>query len=280
MNAATSSNAPKPSASSQTLSKSLIIIALLIGLLGIGWLLIDRATCGQPFNAKAPIRILFIGNSYTFTNDLPGMFARLACAGGHRVEIDVAAEGGWTLATHAASPETLDKLKQSKWDFAILQEQSEIPASESARQQSMYPAVRELVRQIKSLNAAPILFLTWGHRSGWPEGGYQTFEAMQAQLTVGYMEIANELQIPVAPIGEVWRRSRSQSPSLDLWQDDGSHPKTQGTYLAACVFYATVFRQSPVGLNDNEGLNSENARTLQVLAADTVLLKPERWNLH
>jgi hypothetical protein len=257
----------------------IIVIALAISLLGAGlWVLVTRASHEGP-PAAAPVRILFIGNSYTAVNDLPGMFSQLSGAGGHANETAVAEHGGWTLATHLAASRTQERLKRQKWDFVVLQEQSLIPASERARTQGMYPAVRGLVRQMENLGAKPILFLTWGRRDGWPDGEFQTYEAMQAQLTEGYMAIANELQVPVAPVGEAWQRARSSALPFDLWQADGSHPSVQGTYLAACVFYAVIFRQSPEGLTFYAGLSPETAQSLQNLAATIVLAEPKRWNL-
>jgi hypothetical protein len=257
----------------------LMVVALAISLFGAGlWVLLHRMSRGGT-TTEAPVRILFIGNSYTSVNDLPNMFSQLAGAGGHANETAIAAGGGWTLATHLAAPQTQDKLKQHKWDFVVLQEQSLIPASELARTQGMYPAVRGLVRQLETLGAKPVLFLTWGRRDGWPDGGYQTYDAMQAQLTEGYAAIANELQVPFAPVGEAWQQARSRALPFDLWQADGSHPSVQGTYLAACVFYAVIFRQSPEGLTFNAGLSQETARSLQNLAASTVLAEPKRWIL-
>jgi hypothetical protein len=223
--------------------------------------------------------VLFVGNSYTFVNDLPGTVSLLAAAGGHPIDTAMLAEGGWTLAQHLSAPETGTQLQPGRWNYVILQEQSEIPASVSARLSTMYPAARQLVSRIRASGAVPMLFLTWGHRDGWPQAGFQTFSAMQDQLTAGYLGIAHELQIGVAPVGEAWRQARMTSPSLALWQADGSHPTTQGTYLAACVFYATLFRQSPLGLSFNDGLAPDIVRTLQTLAAHVVLVDSWRWNL-
>jgi hypothetical protein len=269
------------SSSHQSFTAWFFGIVVVICSIGAGfWLLAYRPACTISNNTEAPLHILFIGNSYTYMNDLPGVFSQLACSGGHKVETETVAVGGWTLADHIASPKTGDKLKQRQWDFVILQEQSQLPASESARIQSMYPAVRELASQIEARGARPVLLMTWGHRDGWPEAGYPTYEDMQAQLTEGYLGISNELQIPVAPVGEAWRQARAQSPPLDLWQADGSHPNLQGTYLAASVLYAVIFRQSPEGLTYGKGLSLEAMRNLQSLAASTVLTEPERWNLH
>jgi hypothetical protein len=65
-----------------------------------------------------------------------------------------------------------------------------------------------------------------------------------------------------------------------LWQDDASHPSTAGTYLAACVFYAAVFRQSPDGLEFTAGLPADSAAILQKVAAQEVLAHPGMWGLH
>jgi hypothetical protein len=224
-------------------------------------------------------RILFIGNSYTSVNNLPGTFAKLAKSGGHSVETEMAAPGGWTLSDHAASPDTLTKLTSKKWDYVVLQEQSQIPAIEPFRVQGMYPASRQLVSKILEAEADPVFFLTWAHRDGMPDNGMPDYETMQAQIDFGYLQIAQELNARVAPAGIAWLLAREQNPQRNLWQDDGSHPNITGTYLAACVFYAVIFRQSPVGLKFTAGLPEETARQMQTTAADLVLQNPEQWHL-
>jgi hypothetical protein len=237
--------------------------------------------CSPAKNCSATMcpRILFIGNSYTYVNDLPGVFAKLAGAAGHAVEVETDAEGGWSLSDHVNSPDTLNKINSSKWSFVVLQEQSEIPAVEQSRVHELYPAARSLVQQIEQSGARPIFFLTWAHRDGLPAAGLNSFEAMQFQIDQGYLGIAEELNTPVAPVGVAWTTVRGAYPALNLWQDDGSHPTETGTYLAACVFYAVIFRQSPAGLSYTAGLPKETATALQTIAADTVLNDPQQWNL-
>ena len=226
--------------------------------------------CKQINHTEAPLRILFIGNSYTYVNDLPGMFSKLACAGGHKVETTMVANGGWTLAQHASSSDTLNVLNQRKWDWVILQEQSEIPAVEYQRNGSMYPAIRQMVTRIKANGSQPLLFLTWGHRDGLPEAGYPTYNDMQAQLDLGYLRIAQELKINFVPVGYAWGLARIRPHPIDLWQGDGSHPNEAGTYLAACVFYAQIFQQNPQGLAYWADLPQDTVQTLQSLAWSAV----------
>jgi hypothetical protein len=170
-------------------------------------------------------------------------------------------------------------LKSSKWDFVVLQEQSQIPSIEQYRVESMYPAARLLIRQIKAAGATPIFFVTWAHRDGWPKNGLNGYESMQLQIDHGYLVIAQELSVPVAPVGYAWLMARRYNPQLDLWQRDGSHPNEQGTYLTACVFYATLFRESPEGLTYLAHLPKEVARGLQTIASNTVLKNLKQWNL-
>jgi hypothetical protein len=184
-----------------------------------------------------------------------------------------------TLADHANSSETLEKISASKWDFVALQEQSQIPAVDQSRDSQMYPAARFLVNQIIEAGGVPILFLTWAYRDGWPENGFPDSKSMQFQIDRGYLKIAHELSTAVAPVGYAWLLAAGQNPRLTLWQEDGSHPTLQGTYLAACVFYAAIFLQSPVGLSYRADLPKETALFLQQIAGNTVLNNPADWNL-
>jgi len=260
-------------------TKLLIGFALFIAfiLLVLGYFL--NASCLNVPGMGSCERILFIGNSYTYVNDLPQMFADLAHSGGHKVQTGMVAEGGWTLADHVASSGTINQLKSSKWNYVVLQEQSEIPAVEQSRTTIMYPAARQLVSQIKGLGATPVFFMTWAHQAGLPGNGLPDYQSMQFQIDLGYMGIAQELKVPMAPVGYAWLIAYVQDPRLVLWQEDGSHPSEQGTYLAACVFYATIFRQSPEGLTYLGQLPGGVAKELQTVAASIVLNNPKQWNL-
>jgi len=254
-------------------------IALLVAFILLVMVSYVTATCFSLPGLGSCQRILFIGNSYTYVNDLPRVFTDLARSGGHRVETAMAAQGGWTLADHVASTSTLDLLRSSKWDFVVLQEQSEIPAMEQSRTTSMYPAARLFVGQIEGLGARPMFFITWAHRDGLPDSMLMDYQTMQFSINRGYLGIAEELNVPLAPVGYAWLIAYGQDPQLDLWQQDGSHPTQQGTYLAACVFYAAIFHQSPEGLNYLDQLPINVAKELQTVAANTVLNDPKQWNL-
>ena len=223
-------------------------------------------------------KVLFIGNSYTTTALIPNVFKELAESGGYSVEVGMAADKGGDFVSYAFSPAIRDALQSSKWDFVILQEQTQIPSSPYIRASKMYPAARKLVQQIRSIGATPVFFQTSGNRNGWPEGGLPSYEGMQLEIIKGYSKIAGELNVPVAPVGHAWSVAMDNIPQLNLWLDD-RHPNGQGAYLAACVFYATLFRESPEGAKYKANLSRDLATELQGIAADSVLQNLHEWNL-
>ena len=218
---------------------------------------------------KAPTRVLFIGNSHTFYNDLPEMFAELARSGGYEVEVDMSAQGGWALSDHAASTLTLDKIEQQDWDYVILQERTSFIVDKP--DEHAYPAIRLLYDKISEKDATLILFMTWGPRDSLPDAGFENFDDMQSQIRSGYTDIAAELGITVAPVGIAWQNGITEYPQLNLWHMDGVHPSREGSYLSACVFYALIFQKSPEGLPYTAGLSEEIVQVLQTTAAETVL---------
>ena len=251
----------------------ILLSAVLIALAGCS----HEPTCAS--NPELCTKVLFLGNSYTFVNDLPGMFTELAQSGRHPVETGMLAPGGWTLADHVNDTNTQSELGTGEWDYVVLQEQSIMPAIEESRTYYMYPAARTLVTWIRDSGAEPVFFMTWGHRDGAPDFGVKDYETMQGEIILGYLTIADELGAAVAPAGFTWKQILEEYPEINLWQDDGSHPTESGTYLAACVFYATIFQESPEGLKYTAGIAADTAQTLQSVAASVVLADPSHWNI-
>jgi len=221
--------------------------------------------------------VLFIGNSFTYANNLPGLLVQLADSGGKKITTGMAAPGGYKLFQHASDPATKKVMEGRRWDVVVLQEQSQTPAIDNDKNTLMYPAVRELNDRIKKAGAVPMLYLTWGRKNGDIEFGYSDYNSMQEALTRGYMDIAKELSIEVSPVGVAWQTVHEKRPSLELWAGDGIHPNLAGSYLAACVFYAVIYGKSPEALSFTAGLPADTAVFLQVTASETVLTDPQKW---
>ncbi|MBW3621970.1 MAG: SGNH/GDSL hydrolase family protein [Armatimonadetes bacterium] len=205
-------------------------------------------------------RILFIGNSFTGRNDLPGMIRTLAASADppRTLETESSLLNGMALKTHWDKGEARRKLESADWDYVSLQEQSTLPFKNPAK---MHDYMRKFDAAIKERGARAVLYLTWARRDA-PE--------RQAEITEAYRSIGEEIGALVAPVGIAWERALEEQPDLTLHDPDQSHPNPAGSYLAACVFYATLFGESPEGRwNEVKGLEESRGKRLQQIAWET-----------
>lgn len=211
------------------------------------------------------LKVLFIGNSYTYYNNLPGMISQLVASSDESRQLDtrMIAVGTKTLEWHYGNPETLDAIRQADQDIVVLQEHSMRPVEDRDK---MFEYASKLDGEIKSYGARTVLYLTWA-RKHIPE--------MQEGLTDAYFSLARTLGARVAPVGIAWQKALKTNPALKLHKRDNSHPALPGSYLAACVFYATFFRSSPVGLTGTIVDGSNEILTLQEKEAG--LLQSVAW---
>lgn len=226
--------------------------------------------CTAAITDRGCVRVLFIGNSYTFVNNLPGTFVQIAESMGRGVYADMVAPGGATLADHLKSDETMALIRTGHWTYVVLQEQSLMPVTTLSRNTTMYPAARQLVDVIRKTGAEPVLYQTWGRERGWPEGQIADFATMQDSLTSGYRQLASELGVNVVPVGEAWRIVARERRDIPLWQADGSHPTVQGTLLAAHTFAAVLLRETARARSVTTTVPEYQATVLQRAAARAV----------
>jgi prepilin-type N-terminal cleavage/methylation domain-containing protein len=224
----------------------------------------DQRRLGESPPRSEPIRVLFIGNSYTASHDLPQMVAALAQSAGNRPALEVEAHmvPGATLEDHWNNPDVLAKIRRGGWDFVVLQEQSMRPIIDRP---AMHEYARKLDGEIRQQGAFTVFFLTWA-RAFLPRS--------QEQLTRAYVLAARDRGAEVAPAGVAWQRSLASNPQRVLHEADGSPPNPTGSYLAACVFYAQFCDRSPEGLTGRMVVNGREivnlpdaeARELQRIA--------------
>jgi hypothetical protein len=235
--------------------------------------------CGRKKPKMKPQKILFLGNSFTYYNAMPNLIQQLAAAAQQETLAEAVAPGGWKLQQHASDPTSLDTLVRQKWNYVALQEQSTIPAIRGAREYMMFPAVRSLAQRSTAIGRKPLLFMTWGRERGMSEAGFGDYASMQAAVSTGYLTIAAELDIAIAPVGEAWKTVVNQHSAIQLWDQDGSHPSLAGSFLAACVFYTVLYHRSPKGIAYTAGLEPQTAAILQEVAGITVLNSWATWRL-
>lgn len=232
-------------------------------------------------------RVLFIGNSYTAFNNLAGMVADLALANGDTLIYTTHTPGGAQLIQHASNNTVLNYIAQGNWDYVVLQEQSQKPSFPDWQvQQDVFPYAQALCDSIRSANPCtePVFYMTWGRKNGdamncpnWPP--VCTFDGMQARLRSSYMQMGVDNSATVSPVGAAWKLTRDSGYLPDLYTADESHPSIHGSYLAACVFYATLFETSPQGNSYTSTLSTGDAQFLQDMAHTTVIDSLDTWRI-
>jgi hypothetical protein len=213
--------------------------------------------------ASTPRKLLFIGNSFTARNDLPGLIAQLAEAWGHRLQHDLISAGGASLRQHWNAGRALQALREGSYDHVVLQEQSTLPVKNAAR---MHENVRLFDEAIQAAGAKTVLYMTWARQHA-PQS--------QEAIADAYTGIGRELGATVVPVGVAWQDFLRQHDQPALHDRDQSHPMLAGSYLAACVFLAVLFKESPVGIETElAGLTDKDRALLQKTAWQSVRALP------
>ncbi len=183
------------------------------------------------------VNILFIGNSFTQRNDLPGLISALASELELKVTHDLISAGGASLRNHWNSGHAAQAIARGDYQYVVLQEQSTLPVKNDKR---MAENVRLFDDVIKQSGAETVLYMTWAR---------QNAPTSQQAITDAYNSIGKELGALVIPVGLVWEKFLSKHESPLLYDRDQSHPSPAGSYLAACVFLAKLLKVNPVGIS-------------------------------
>lgn len=239
------------------------------------------------FSQGKTINVLFLGNSYTYVNDLPKTLADVALSNGDTVHYDSNCPGGYTLQGHSTNATSLGKIAQGKWDFVVLQEQSQFPSFPLSQVETdvfPYAHVLDSLIHVSNPCTETVFYMTWGRKNGdasncgsWPP--VCTYIGMDSLLRLRYEMMATDNKALLSPVGAVWRYIRTNSPLTELYQADESHPTEAGTYAAACSFYSVLFRRSPAALTYEGNLASKDAVAIKTAAKTVVFDQLLQWHV-
>ena len=182
------------------------------------------------------MRILMLGNSFTFANDMPRTLAALTGA-----EVVQHTRGGARLAEHLnpraeLGARTQPALRDERWDYVVLQEMSNGPITAPG---SFFSSVERLCGQIRENGAVPVLYATWAYQRGGArltaEG--RDYDGMARALREAYHRAAEENHALIADVGE---RFYQLADTQDLYDADGFHPNALGSRIAAETLAAVI----------------------------------------
>jgi len=212
------------------LRRSIALLLFALAVPSLASISISASPQNPSASSPATLRVLFVGNSFTFYNDLPRVVAGIgeSVPGSPAIEVASAAIGGFTLERHWKNSETRDLLESRTWDVVVLQGQSQMPLRDPQRLEKF---ARKFDEKISSQGGRTLLFMTWA-RADTP--------ADVSAIAKAYREIGRELGVDVVPVGEAWSQALTEQPALRLHVDDGLHPNRAGTYLTAHLLFSSI----------------------------------------
>jgi hypothetical protein len=212
------------------------------------------------YQAEPPLtRVLFVGNSFTFRNDLPDRVAELGQSLDPpvHIETDMVARDGASLEAHWQDGDVALRLREERWDVLVLQEQGSRPVTAPALMETY---VRRFAATALMTGTEVVLYQTW------PRVDQPETEQARAET---YRRIAAAVGARMAPVGIAWRLARAAHPELRLHAEDGVHASPVGSYLAACVLLGVLADRSPIGA-DATSVGRDTARILQEMAQQAI----------
>src|ERR1043166_7843017 len=218
------------------------------------------------------VSVLFVGNSLTQVNDLPGVFKQFAEESPLHLTVEGSAitPGGAFLYDHWNHGQAVAMLRDKHPNFLILQGQSTEPLS---ARESFSRGAALFKSEADRVGGTTIMFATWARPANDPyykeasSGGSPA--TMQAGLDAAYASVANDIGARLAPVGVAFTRVQNDAPKIQLL-DGTQHPSPAGTYLAAAVLFRAMFNVPPES-NYYGGLSTEVASNLQKAASEISL---------
>lgn len=195
------------------------------------------------------MKVLFIGNSYTYFNDMPKLLEAIAKGNGQELQTHQVTKGGSFLHAYLdRADEFSEKLVQlsrdNRYDACFLQEQSLCPALD-------YDRFADGVSRLMAFLAPAVdrfyLYETWTRKEGHPalEANGLTVETLAEKLLNAYEKLGRERMITVSPVGRLFPRMRQADPETELYNEDRTHPSYAGSCLVALQHYKTLFGSVP-----------------------------------
>lgn len=187
------------------------------------------------------VKVLFIGNSHTYFNDMAHTFEILARKKGINAEAVMISHGRQKLTVHAKEPEVRYNILHGGYDYVVLQDHGHPFYGE----QALLEGAGEIKKFADSVFSKTVLYMTW------PAKGHA--EDLE-QISGGYRSAAEKLGARLAPVGEYWQAAADSFPDAELYNADGKHASPLGSYLAATVLYYSIFESDrmPEKLDLNE----------------------------
>ncbi|MFH0894837.1 MAG: PKD domain-containing protein [Bacteroidota bacterium] len=237
---------------------------------------------GYELKAQLSYKVLFLGNSYTYVNNLPQIVHDVALSAGDTLVFDSYTPGGYQLIDHSLDVTSQTKIMTGGWDYVVIQGQSQEPITFYNEFNSGGSALNNLIKQYNPC-AVTMPYMTWGRKNGDASNCVAfpimcTYQGMDTTIRDRYLNLTAFINGEVSPVSVVWSYLRQNFPNIELYQPDESHPSVAGSYAAACCFYTMLFKKDPALITFDFGLNAADASIIRTAAKTQVFDSLILWD--
>ena len=218
----------------------------------------DGITSPSPSAIGSGARVLFIGNSLTYENDVPKMVRELAAAAGLAWYVEAQVSGGASIQDQWERNLVQAKITNGNWDAVVLQQgPSSLPDSRT----NLRHWTGEYDRLIREAGGRTALYEVWPELSR-----FEVFDRVRDS----YALAARDVDGWFLPAGEAWRVAWEDDPELQLYGPDGFHPTVAGSWAAALTIFGGLSEHSLADLPAPEGVDAATAEHLRQAAAEAL----------
>jgi hypothetical protein len=210
---------------------------------------------------KDTLRVLFVGNSYTYVQNLPHIVSIISDSTQIKLETRKSTVGGAYLSEHWRGKrglKTRELINNGNFDIVVLQENS---MGTILQPDSTIKYAALLCALIRKSGAKPYLYMTWA-REKVPQ--------YQEQITSVYSRIAKENNAVLVPVGKAWELARQLRPTINLYESDGHHPSSLGAILSAYVFVGSLTGEVPATIPTGFNIMDVHGESVQLTGIDNL----------
>lgn len=219
------------------------------------------------------MRVLLIGNSFTYFHDCDSMLLQIARSQGVKIRLGEFLKGGQTFGQHLNLPQTSEAIAAGHYQYAFIQDFSN-NAALYVRDKEKSVLENTFLLRDRILQASPhcrvILERTWSYE-GSDAGGFGTAANLDHYLEQGARRISRKTRLPLSPIGDAFNTVRMQRPDINLFEKDAKHQSAEGSYLKCCVNWLMISGKPFSGEPACCGIDPDVAAYLRSVAEATVL---------
>ncbi|MFO7896055.1 MAG: PKD domain-containing protein [Candidatus Cloacimonadales bacterium] len=226
---------------------------------------------------------LFIGNSITYMGEIPQKFETIADAFGDSVDVTLHTPSGTGIGDHVDSESLYETIRQGSWDYFIIQPGSGESPGTSTPPEITLERIETILDSVYYYNpyVQPLIYQiscrTWGHTAE----ELATYNETMDTILDNVQYWADNTETFLAPVGETLREAWNENQDILFWYDfDDIHLNEHGSYLAACVFYATIFQKTSSGSEYLGNLSAEVAAEYQARADNMTLNNFPDWRIN